>query len=233
MPDVPELKELTAWLTEFASIAVTTLIVMLTTLGEETSMEIRSVPATSVILDVLLTLPALLALTVTRMVAVLPVLLMPTVYPTMDLSQWEPTLFVVVVFVLILTLALLLLMTTLDVSPTLDVLTAKLMDLARPVHLTLIVVFSMEELSLDNLGAKVMEPVDLVKLTLIALPLPPTVVLMEVAMLVLLDPTTKNVDLSMEEKSLTNLTVTLSLTSVSTSVHLMMTALMIALPTVT
>jgi len=133
----------------------------------------------------------------------------------MDLSPWERTLFVTAVYAVILTFAKLMPMITQDVSKTLDVLTAKPTVPARIVFPTLTAELSMVVRPLDNLV--VILPlvfVVLARLTPTALPLPPTAVLMEVAMLVLHVRPTCNAEAKMEVKSPINKTVILSPTSV-------------------
>jgi hypothetical protein len=151
----------------------------------------------------------------------------------MDLSPWEPTPFVLLEFALTRTFAKTTPKITAVVRKTLAEPTVKRTVLARLVPLLLIVVPSMEVKLRTNLLASPMVLADLVKSMPIALLLLLTVEVMEVAMLVLLDPLETNVDLSMVVNVLTNKTAILSPTSALTSVPLMKIVPMIVSLTVT
>jgi len=79
------------------------------------------------------------------------------VYPMTDLTQWDPTLFALLVFAVTRMFALRTRLITPTVKPTLAVTTAKLMELARLAVQTLTAEPSMEVLTLANLLAKLME----------------------------------------------------------------------------
>jgi hypothetical protein len=163
------------------------------------------------------------------MVAVLLALVTLTALLWMDLSQWEATPSVKPTeFAVILTLAMLNPI-TLVVTPTLVERIAKPMVLARLVSPTLIVELLTEVLPLVNLPATLPpELADLVKGMPIVLPVPPTVELMVVAILVLLDLPMINADLVlMVEKFPANPTAIHSPTLACLSVPMTVTALMI------
>jgi len=128
----------------------------------------------------------------------------------MVLSQWEPTPFVLLVFVLILTSVMPMVTITMVVKQLLARPTVKLTEAARPVPALLTVVSSMEVIFLNNLPVCPMVPADLALRMLIALSPPLTVALMVVAILVEPNLLVRNVDLVlMEEKSPVNPTAIL------------------------
>jgi len=98
---------------------------------------------------------------------------------------------------------------TTTAKPTPAETTVKPIDLAELVFPTLTAEHSMEELFLTNQDVNLMEPAVLAPSMLIALPLPLTAEPMEVVMLVPANPLDKSVELSMEERSLNNLTAIL------------------------
>jgi len=123
---------------------------------------------------------------------------------------------------------------TLDAMPTLAERTVKPTELARLALPTPTAVFSMVVKLLDNLPANPTELADLAKRTPIAQPALLTVVPMEVVILARQELLITNVDLvSMEVKSLANLTAILSPTLACLSVLLIANVSMTVLPTVT